>query len=246
MLDVEERSGVTVLRLKHGKVNALDLDLLRAITAAMRDMDGNGAVVITGTGSAFSAGVDLQRIVDGGQSYVQEFLPALSAAFMAIFDHPGPVVAAVNGHAIAGGCVIAAACDVRVMSQGTIGLAELSVGVPFPVSAIEILRYAIGPAVGRLVLTASLLDPSQAHSIGLVHDIEVPDTLLDSAAGRAQRMAQVPAEVFSFSKRQLQQPARDRIAAQSGDDEAVLAMWSSARTRDAITGYLGTLKQRTR
>jgi enoyl-CoA hydratase/carnithine racemase len=246
MLDVEERSGVTVLRLRHGKVNALDLDLLRAITAAMRDVDGNGAVVIIGTGPAFSAGVDLQRIVDGGPSYVQQFLPALSAAFMAIFDHPGPVVAAVNGHAIAGGCVIAAACDVRLMSQGTIGLAELSVGVPFPVSAIEILRHAIGPAAGRLVLTAALLDPSQAYSIGLVHDVEVPEILLDSAAGRAQRMAQVPAEVFSFSKRQLQQPARDRIAAQSGDDEAVLAMWSSARTRAAITGYLGTLKQRAR
>jgi enoyl-CoA hydratase len=72
---------------------------------------------------------------------VHEFLPALSAAFMAIFDHPGPVLAAINGHAIAGGCVIAAACDVRLMSAGKIGLAELSVGVPFPPSAMEILRH---------------------------------------------------------------------------------------------------------
>jgi enoyl-CoA hydratase len=246
MLDVEERSMVTVLRLRHGKVNALDLDLLRAITTAMRDVDDKDAVVVTGTGSAFSAGVDLQQIVNGGQSYVQEFLPALSGTFMAIFDHPGPVVAAINGHAIAGGCVIAAACDVRVMSQGTIGLAELSVGVPFPTAAMEILRHAIGPAADRLVLTAGLLDPSQARSIGLVHDVEAPDTLLDSAAAKAQKMAQIPAEVFAFSKRQLHQPASDRIAAQSGDDDTVLALWSSTRTRDAITGYLGTLKQRSR
>jgi enoyl-CoA hydratase len=111
---------------------------------------------------------------------------------------------------------------------------------------MEILRHAIGPAAGRLVLTAALLDPSQAQSIGLIHDIGAPGTLLEAAAGRAQKMAQVPAGVFAFSKRQLQQPARDRIAAHSGDDEAVLAMWSSARTRDAITGYLGTLKQRPR
>jgi enoyl-CoA hydratase len=246
MLDVEERSGVTVLRLRHGKVNALDLELLRAITATMRDVDAERAVVITGTGSAFSAGVDLHRIVDGGPSYVGEFLPALSAALLAVFDHPGPVVAAVNGHAIAGGCVIAAACDVRVMSQGQIGLAELSAGVPFPTAAMEILRHAIGPAAGHLVLTAALLGASQAQSIGLVHDIEGPDALLDAAVGRAGKMAQIPAEVFSFSKRQLQRPARDRIAARSGDDEAVRAIWSSAGARTAIAGYLEQLRQRPR
>jgi len=246
MLDIEQRSGVMVLRLRHGKVNALDVDLLRAITVAMRDASGNTAVVITGTGTAFSAGVDLQRILDGGRLYVEEFLPALSAAFMAVFDHPGPVVAAINGHAIAGGCVLAAACDLRLMSQGTIGLAELSVGVPFPPAAVEILRYAIGPAASPLVLTTALLDPSQARSIGLVHDIDDPDSLLDSALGRAQKMAQTPAEVFSFSKRQLQQPSRDRIAAHRDEEQAVLAMWSSDRTRDAIAAYLQALRERHR
>jgi enoyl-CoA hydratase len=170
-------------------------------------------------------------------------MPALSAAFLAIFDHPGPVVAAVDGHAIAGGCVIAAACDVRIMSGGRIGLAELSVGVPFPPVALEILRHAIGPAVAHLVLTAGLLDPSQAQSIGLVHEVAGPDVLLEAAIDRAQQMAQVPAEVFEFSKRQLQQPALARLAGQDGDDEAVLAMWSSDRTRDAIAQYLETLKR---
>ena len=246
MLDVEQRSGVTVVRLRHGKVNALDLELLRALTAVLRDLDSNGAVVITGAGPAFSAGVDLHRIVAGGEAYVQEFLPALSDTFLAVFDHPGPVVAAVNGHAIAGGCVIAAACDVRMMSAGTIGLAELSVGVPFPVTAMEILRHALGPAAGHLVLTAALLDPTQARSIGLVHEVTGPDVLLDTAIDRAKQMAQIPAEVFAFSKRQLQRPARDHIAARTGDDKTVLATWSSARTRDAIARYLDALKQRPR
>jgi enoyl-CoA hydratase len=246
MLDVEQRAGVTVVRLSHGKVSALDLELVRALTAVMRDLDGNGAVVITGTGSSFSAGVDLNRIVADGEPYIREFLPALADAFLAVFDHPGPVLAAINGHAIAGGCVIAAACDVRMMSLGKIGLAELSVGVPFPVSAMEILRHAIGPAVGHLVLTAALLDASPARSIGLVHEITGPDVLLDAAIDRAEQMARVPAEVFAFSKRQLQQPARDRIAARSGDDEAVLAAWSSDRTRDAIVRYLDALRQRPR
>ena len=243
MLAVEKRSGVTVVRLAHGKVNALDLELLQEISGVMRGLDPNGAVVVTGSGTVFSAGVDLRRIVAGGRPYVREYLPALSEAFLAIFDHPGPVVAAVDGHAIAGGCIIAAACDVRLMSGGTIGLAELSVGVPFPSAAMEILRHALGPAAGQLVLTAGLLDPAQAQSIGLVHEVTGPDVLLDSAVHRAEQMAQVPAEVFEFSKRQLQQPARARLAGREGDDEAVLAMWSSDRTREAIAQYLETLKR---
>ena len=246
MLDLEERGDVVIVRLSHGKVNALDLELLLAITDVMRAADQARAVVITASGPAFSAGVDLRRIVAGGPSYVREFLPALSDAFMAVFDHPGPVVAAVNGHAIAGGCVIAAACDVRLMSRGKIGLAELSVGVPFPPVPLEIMRHAAGPAVGQLVLAAALLDPAQAQSIGLVQHVCEPEVLLDSAVDLAGQLARVPADVFSFTKRQLQQPARDRIAAQSGDEEAVTEMWSSDRTRDAIAGYLAALRERPR
>jgi enoyl-CoA hydratase len=244
MLETEDRSGVTVLRLRHGKVNALDTELLRAITRAMRGLDPAAAVVITGAGSAFSAGVDLKRVVDGGQDYVREFLPALTETFLAVFDHPGPVVAAVNGHAIAGGCVLAAACDVRLMSGGRIGLAELSVGVPFPTVAIEIMRHAIGPAAGNLVLTARLLDAAQARSIGLIHDVEAPEALLDSAVALAQSMGKTPAEVFSLSKRQLQQPARSAMVGHDADEEAIEAGWKSPHTRDAIADYLASLSQR--
>jgi enoyl-CoA hydratase len=244
MLETEDRSGVTVLRLQHGKVNALDTELLRAITAAMRDLDPASAVVITGHGSAFSAGVDLKRIVDGGQPYVREFLPALTETFLAVFDHPGPMLAAVNGHAIAGGCVLAAACDVRLMSGGRIGLAELTVGVPFPTVALEIMRHAIGPAAGNLVLTARLLDAAQAQSIGLIHDVAAPEALLDSAVALARSMAKTPAEVFSLSKRQLQLPARAAMDGHDADEVAIAAGWESSGTRDAIAGYLASLGQR--
>src|SRR5580692_2456688 len=179
MLETEDRSGVTVLRLQHGKVNALDTELLRAITATMRDLDPAAAAVITGHGTAFSAGVDLKRIVDGGQAYVREFLPALTETFLAVFGHPGPVVAAVNGHAIAGGCVLAAACDLRLMSGGRIGLAELRVGVAFPSVPLEVMRHALGPATRRLVLGAELLPPREALAIGLIDRVTEPEALLD-------------------------------------------------------------------
>src|SRR5579875_2972929 len=194
MLDVEDHDGVSVVRLRHGKVNALDLELVRAVTAAVRDMDPGRALVITGAGSAFSAGVDLRRLADGGPEYAREFVPALSGMFLAIFEHPGPALAAVNGH------VMAAACDVRVMAAGTIGLTEVSAGVPFPPVALEIMRHATGPALGELVLTAAPLDAAAARSAGLIHAVEAPEELLDSVIARARAMLRLPAAVFAFSK----------------------------------------------
>lgn len=242
MLDIDERSGVAVVRLRHGKVNALDIELLTAITAAMCEIEPATAIVLTGTDPAFSAGVDLHRIVDGGPSYVREFLGALSCAFLAVFDRPGPTVAAINGHAIAGGCVLAAACDLRLMSGGRIGLAELRVGVPFPAAALEIMRHLVGADLGRLVIGAALFDPPQALSCKLVDQVVFPDDLLDRAAGEARRMSEIPAEAFAFTKRQLHRPVHDRLAACAADDEEVARIWSSASTLAMITNYLDSLR----
>ena len=99
---------------------------------------------------------------------------------LTVFEHPKPVVAAVNGHALAGGCVLAAACDIRLMSGGTISLAELAAGVPFPTVPLEIMRHAVGPALDAMVLGAGLT-PDQAASIGLVHEVVGPDQLLGAA-----------------------------------------------------------------
>jgi len=245
MLDLEERGAVTIVRLAHGKVNALDVELLQAITEAFGSLDSHKAVVFTGAGRSFSAGVDLKRVTDGGPEYVKVFRPALSAANKAVFYHPGPVVAAVNGHAIAGGCVLASACDIRLMSGGTIGLSELRVGVPFPVVPMEVMRHAAGPAVRRLVLNAELLSPDEALSVGLIDQVIEPDKLLDEALATAERLARISPDVYAYTKRQLQGPARERIDALSpADDEAATAMWASPAVLAAIDDFMSGLKQR--
>src|SRR5262245_14622366 len=156
--------------MRHGKVNALDLELLLALRDTFAGLRDARAVVLTGAGRSFSAGVDLRRLLDGGATYTAEFLPALQSACRALFEHPRPVVAAVNGHAIAGGCVLVAACDRRIMAAGTIGVTELAVGVPFPTVPLEVLRHAVGPATADLVLTARTMTPEQALAVGLVDE----------------------------------------------------------------------------
>lgn len=244
MLDLEERGEITVVRLAHGKVNALDVELLEAIAKTFGSLDGRQAVVFTGAGRSFSAGVDLKRIVDGGLDYVKVFRPALSAAIKAVFYHPGPVVAAINGHAIAGGCVLAAACDIRLMSGGTIGLSEMKVGVPFPGVPLEVMRHALGPATQRFVLTAELLAPAAALAAGLIDRIAAPEALLDEAVAEAERLAGISPDVYAFTKRQLQGPARERIEGlRQSDDDASTRMWASPIVQEKINSFMGGLKR---
>nr|MDQ3579031.1 enoyl-CoA hydratase/isomerase family protein [Actinomycetota bacterium] len=99
--------GVVVMRLAHGPQNALDVELLEEIIVAFGKVSDASAVVLTGEGPAFSAGVDLRRILRSEAIEIDYFLDVLSQALLTVFTHPRPVVAAVNGHAIAGGCVLA-------------------------------------------------------------------------------------------------------------------------------------------
>ena len=144
MIELVEQDGVGVLRLAHGKVNAMSIEFCEALTARFAEISSARAVVMTASGRTFSAGVDLVRLLEGGAPYVRKFLPVLSGMFAAVFSHPAPVVAAINGHAIAGGCVLACAADKRLMARdgGRIGVTELLVGVPFPPAAMEIMRCA--------------------------------------------------------------------------------------------------------
>ncbi|HEY5842462.1 MAG TPA: enoyl-CoA hydratase/isomerase family protein, partial [Mycobacterium sp.] len=188
MMDVDVVDGVATIRLDHPPVNALDIELLDAIVATMGHLAG--PVVVTGAGKCFSAGVDLQAIVDGGSEYTDRFITSLSAALLAVFDHPAPVVAAVNGHAIAGGCVFAMAADVRLMSAGTIGITELAVGVPFPMAALEICRYAMGTSVTRAALQADTIDVAAASARGWIDEVVAPADLIPRAIAVARELRQ--------------------------------------------------------
>jgi enoyl-CoA hydratase len=243
MLTTEDRGDVTVVRIEHGRVGAMDAELLHALTETITASDRT--LVLTGTGSAFSAGVDLRRILDGGRPYTEEFLVALSRLFRAVFDHPRPTVAAVNGHAIAGGCVLALACDVRLMSGGRIGLAELAVGVPFPTPALEIVRHALGTNADRAVLRAETVGPEQALALGMVHEVVPADEILPRALDLATELAARSPESYRLAKARLHRPADEAIAATTAeDDAAVLAGWTSDDTRRRIEAALEALTRR--
>lgn len=240
----EVRSGVAVLRMDHGKVNALDTEFLNELIAAFDEELSSPApaVVLTGKGSVFSAGVELFRVLDGGRGYLKTFLPALSTAFHRLFTLPKPVVAAVNGHAIAGGHILMAACDQRLMAEGkgTVGMPELQVGVPFPTVAFEILRTVTRPEVlDELIYRGLTYGPADALARGLVHALVSPETLLDRAVERAIELTAIPPRAFRIAKRQVRAPALRNVRELSAADDAeVEDVWGKSETSDAIRRYL--------
>lgn len=246
MIERRDVDGVAVVRLAHGKVNALDLELVRSLATVFGELasDGSRAVVLTGAGHCFSAGVDLKRVLAGGPAYVEEFVPALSAAFRAVATVPKPVVAAVNGHAIAGGAVLACACDHRLMADGSgrIGVPELAVGVPFPGVAWEIVRMSMGTARARAAVTgAGTHPPVEALARGYVDEVVAADALADRALAVARRLGHgVPADTYAFTKAQLR---GGRLDGGREADAEVVRLWALRSTdgwiRDYLAGALG-------
>lgn len=246
MIEREQVDGIVVVRLAHGPVSAMDLELCEGIAdtfTALAD-DPAEAVVLTGSGRSFSAGVDLRRIVDGGAEYVDRFLPALSAAFRAVFTLGKPVVAAVNGHAIAGGCVLAACADAVLMADGPgrIGIPEVKVGVPFPQVPLQVMIHAVGPNVARrLVMGAQTHEPAAAHGFGLVDEVVAPDALRERAiAVAAATVAEIPADTFAATKAQLRRPALDVMDRGEGD-ERTTEIWRRRATDGWIANYLAAV-----
>lgn len=238
-IDVDAADGVTTVRFDHAPVNALDLDLLEAVVETMRRIAG--PLVITGAGRCFSAGVDLRAIIDGGPEYTGRFVGTLSEAFLAVFEHPAPVVAAINGHAIAGGCVFAMCADIRFMSTGTIGLTELAVGVPFPVAALEICRYAMGASVTRAALQPSTVDADTALSRRWIDAVIDDRDLLAEAVTTARTLGEHSPAAYAATKAQLHRPVRAAIDADAETDAQVRAAWIADDARKRISAFLDSL-----
>lgn len=251
MFRVEQRGAVAVVEMAHGKANAVDMDLCRGTVeqfAALRASPA-GAVVLTGSGSIFSAGVDLLRVLEVGAAYVRPFLKALDDLLEALFLFPKPLVAAVNGHAIAGGCMIACAADRRLMARGNgrVGVPELLVGVGFPVVPLEVLRFAVSPEhFAEMVYSGATYPPEEALRRGLVDEIVEPAELLPRAIAEAERMAAIPAAAFELTKMQMREPALETMRRRRAQLDARIAeYWTAPATLDAIRSYVErTLKKK--
>jgi enoyl-CoA hydratase len=205
-------------------------------------------VVITGQARIFSAGVDLIRLTAGGADYVRRFLRALHQLYDTVFHHPKPVIAAVNGHAIAGGCVLQCCADRRIAAKdvGRVGVTELLVGVPFPALAFEVMRFSTAPQhFPDIIFGGATFPTAEALTRGLIDEVTEPDALMDRAMAAAQTLAQLPVPTFALTKRQIRQPLTDRMAKDGARVDAIAEeIWTNADTLERVGAYVAkTLKK---
>ena len=250
MIDIKTNAGIAVLTMTHGKANTLDTEFCETLAARIAELGKSDAkaIIVTGQGKMFSAGVNLITLSEGGAAYVRKFLPALHKLYDAAFFLPKPLIAAVNGHAIAGGAVLAACADRRIMARdvGRIGVTELQVGVPFPSMAFEAVRFAVPPRyLPEFTLSAATYDSAAALQKGWVDEVVEPNALMARAFEVAQSYAALSPPAFAQTKKQIRQAVTERLE-RSGEatEKAVTEIWTAPATLGFIRDYVArTLKK---
>ena len=236
-------SHVVTIRLDHGKANTLDAEQCRNLLGQLDAAESRAsAVILTAGGTIFSAGLDLFKLVEGGEPQLRSFLPLTCEFFLRFFTFSKPLVAAVNGHALAGGCVLALCCDYRLMadSAGRIGLTELAVGVPFPTAILEIVRFAVPQRhLQEVNYFAKGYEPAVALSKGLIDEVVPSDRLLARATEVAQQLAAVTPDAFRLTKLGMREGVIQEVRRKGLFDEETMATWIRAITDDRIRAYAG-------
>lgn len=242
--------GIGRLTLSRSNGNALNpeliLDLLEAVREAAADEDVR-AVVFSGAGKLFSPGLDLGELRELDRSAMEGFLQRFNACLLNLYTFPRPLIAAIRGHAVAGGCVLALTADWRIISaQALVGLNEVKVGVPFPFGVSMMLCRAISPQnLDEIALLGRNYRGAEAVTVGLAHEVHEVDDFEEACAARVAEFADKDPTAFAVTKRYLRSATVERIRAH---DAAFIGefldVWFSRSTQARIDGVLKELAAR--
>jgi len=226
------------LTLEGPRKNALSTEHMHRVVDRLRQA-GGAPVLLTGAGGAFSAGLDLEEVHWLDASGMERLLRALEEMVSTLFTYPGPTAAAVNGHAIAGGCLLALACDYRVAAGDAhirIGLNEVSLGLEFPPGLLRMVRAVLPPErCAEVLLGSGLHCPHEAVRLGLV-DATASEPLAP-AREWLTRAARHPPDAYAAAKRALRGTSTTRP--EDGPAlQAILPSWTSPALKERIAALL--------
>ncbi len=247
-MDVIERDRIAVVSLDRPPANAFAPDLVSRLRAVLRETAGTKAVVLTSANpNFFSAGWDLPIISALDRAEMEDYLEGYCDLVREIFLFPAPLIAALPGHAIAGGLIVAAAADERYAAEGParFGLSEVALGVPLPACCLELFRYVIGARpMERLTASAESMPSESVLAIGLLDRVVPAADLLDSALERVRHLARGSAGAYAEVKRRARAETVARFdAAREGDP--FLDFWFSGDARSRIAVLMEKLAAKT-
>lgn len=239
------REGVYLLTInKPASLNALDTAVLGELAAVVEDLRTNESVkvlVLTGEGRAFVAGADISEMVSKNPIDGLEFGRLGASVFRAIEQLPFPVIAAVNGFALGGGCELAMACDIRLASaKAKFGQPETGLGIIPGFSGTQRLPRLVGPAKAKeLIYTGEIIKADEALRIGLVNGVTEPEALIDEALAMAEKIALQPRQAVALAKKAIDAGMQTDIDTAIGIENNLFALcFSTEEQKQRMTAFL--------
>jgi enoyl-CoA hydratase/carnithine racemase len=250
-LRIEKNGPIALLRLDKARANAIDEALLDALLAACedvaRDDSVRGVLLCSAHPRVFCPGLDLTTLEDYDPAALERFMLRFSEAVTALYGLWKPVVAAIAGHAVAGGCIVALTADLRLLSRGgaQMGLNEVRIGVPLPWSVTVLLRASLPPASFTAVaLEGRNFSDDEAARVGLAHEILPAEDFEAACLERLSRLADKDAVALGTTKRYLREGFLSEMKAhEAARVGAFVSAWFTDATRARRREILASLKK---
>jgi len=248
---IERQGRLAILRLDKARGNSIDEPMVTALATAAAELDADdatrGILLASAHPKLFCPGLDLVALVDYDREAMRRFLVRFEEAMLALYALRTPVVAAVAGAAVAGGCILALTADYRVIRRGSpIGLNEVRVGVPLPWWVLTMLRASLSPAaLTRVALLGQNFSEEEAREVGLVHEVLPADGFEDAALGRLAELASRDAAALGTTKAWLRHTALEEMRTGSPERRAVfLDGWFSPAAQRKIRETVASITRK--
>ncbi|UCG11352.1 MAG: enoyl-CoA hydratase/isomerase family protein [Deltaproteobacteria bacterium] len=235
---LSQSEEIATVTLQRGKVNALNEPTVDELTEAFQNLEKDRkveSVVLTGSGKFFSFGFDVPEFLGYAKKDFIRYLEKFANLYTYVFQFPKPVVASLNGHTIAGGCMLAIACDYRLMVSGKpkISLNEITFGSSVFAGSAEILRFCVGARNAQAILySGAMYSAEEAFDLGLVDQVASEDLLVEDATGVARELALRNGPAFRSIKNLLRRPVVEEIMKSEKDSLIEMVdIWYSEPTR---------------
>jgi Delta3-Delta2-enoyl-CoA isomerase len=207
-IKIENDDGLLIIKMARGKANPLNRAMVEELNAALEEARSNesvrGVVLASVCPKFFSGGFDVTEVFEYERELMTSFFGEFIDLYEGMFNLAKPAVAAVSGHAFAGGAVLALASDARVLAEGGFGFAlnEINLGIVVSPGMARMAVRAVGVAKTReMVLEGKIFNPAEALEIGLASELAGPDEVLSRAVRRARDLAEKPPLTFGRVKR---------------------------------------------
>ena len=242
MISVEQHDKVVFARLNNGVTNALNPKVVRELEAVLKqvktDAGINGLVLGSSNEKFFSIGFDIPELFEMNRDDFRGFYRVFNQVCLDLFTLPKPTVAAITGHAIAGGCILALCCDYRFIAKGhkLMGLNEVKLGLPVPYFPDRLLHAIAGVCTAREIMESGKLYPSdEALEMGIVDKILPIENVVKTAIEHADTLGSLPKVGYEMIKQNRVEVIEEQVAARQDEKEAYfIESWYSDEARNRL------------